>query len=261
MKFKKIIMLMLFLIVSTSTLFSNEKRDQIINQKIEMKVKKKKRVQQSLSLLQEYLPEFYDIIEEENTSYSQQYLNVANHSIIYTGNSVFDLITNRVKLLQNIKDWLGTPYHYGGHSKKGVDCSGFTSSIVNESLETPILKGTAQTQSKMFKSIKSIDSLKFGDIIFFSKTKLAKRINHVAVYLGNNIFVHSSSKSGVIISILDDYYAGRYKFGGRIQQINYAFKIGEYYGRCRQENAYVSCKTRWCCTVSYWFGLPFYVLK
>ena len=40
--------------------------------------------------------------------------------------------TANYDLLVFTLDWLGTPYCYGGSSKKGTDCSGFTSNVYKE---------------------------------------------------------------------------------------------------------------------------------
>ena len=40
--------------------------------------------------------------------------------------------TANFNLLAFTLDWRGTPYCYGGSSKKGTDCSGFTSNVYKE---------------------------------------------------------------------------------------------------------------------------------
>src|ERR1700740_2255264 len=37
--------------------------------------------------------------------------------------------TSNVKLFQFVYDWIGTPYRFGGESKKGIDCSAFTKEL------------------------------------------------------------------------------------------------------------------------------------
>ncbi len=72
-----------------------------------------------------------------------------------------------------------------------------------------MLPRTAQEQYSKGSS-KSISSAKAGDLIFFKK---GKKITHVGIYLGDGIFIHSSSSKGVIVQDLDSFgkspeYAG-----------------------------------------------------
>ncbi|MCG7859709.1 NlpC/P60 family protein, partial [Flavihumibacter sediminis] len=41
-----------------------------------------------------------------------------------------EYLTN-LSLLQFIEDWYGTRYRFGGNTKQGVDCSGFTCNLSN----------------------------------------------------------------------------------------------------------------------------------
>ena len=109
--------------------------------------------------------------------------------------------------------WIGTPYKYGGHSKKGIDCSGFVTIVYRESFNKNI-SGSAGELCKSSKPVNRSD-LQEGDFVFFKIRK--KRVSHVGIYLGQNKFVHASLNSGVIISDLEEpYYAKYFYKGGRI---------------------------------------------
>jgi cell wall-associated NlpC family hydrolase len=60
-----------------------------------------------------------------------------------------------------------------------------------------------------------LSGVKKGDILFFRNG--FKRVDHVGIYLGNDEFVHASSKVGVIRSSMnDDYYRSRFIEARRI---------------------------------------------
>ncbi|HEY9195031.1 MAG TPA: NlpC/P60 family protein, partial [Mucilaginibacter sp.] len=40
--------------------------------------------------------------------------------------------TSNMKLFHFVYDWIGTPYHFGGSSRKGIDCSAFTKELYSE---------------------------------------------------------------------------------------------------------------------------------
>lgn len=113
-----------------------------------------------------------------------------------------------------IDEWYGIPYHYGGHSKNGVDCSDFAA-ILYQTVYGKQLSGTAGDEFQQCNVIKKAD-LQEGDLVFF-RIK-GKYISHVGVYLMNNKFVHASVHSGVVISSLDEsYYKLRFYKGGRLK--------------------------------------------
>ena len=131
----------------------------------------------------------------------------------------FALILNRevetltnTKLFEFIEDWWGVKYRYAGTTKKGVDCSAFTSLLMLSvfNLQVP------RTARKQFASCKKIDKddLTEGDLVFFNTRG---GISHVGLYISDGFFVHSSSTQGVTISNLDEpYYNKRFIAGGRI---------------------------------------------
>lgn len=110
-----------------------------------------------------------------------------------------------------IDSWMGTPYVYGGVSKSGVDCSGFTQAVYRSvGIEIP---RRASRQSAAAQTV-SRNNLKYGDLIFFNTS--GSGISHCGIYLGNDQFVHASSSRGVVRDLLTHpYYSSRYVTGGR----------------------------------------------
>jgi len=120
--------------------------------------------------------------------------------------------TSNMKLFHFVYDWIGTPYRFGGSSKKGIDCSAFTKELYSEVFNLDIERSSRDIFSTV--SPVSKDELKEGDLVFFKIH--SRRISHVGIYLGNNRFAHASSR-GVAISSLHDAYYSRYFYrGGRL---------------------------------------------
>ncbi|MES2064216.1 MAG: NlpC/P60 family protein [Bacteroidota bacterium] len=120
--------------------------------------------------------------------------------------------TSNMKLFHFVYDWIGTPYRFGGSSRRGIDCSAFTKQLYSDVFNLTIRRSSRDIFSMVNPVNK--DDLKEGDLVFF---KIHSRsISHIGIYLGNNRFAHASSK-GVAISSLDDAYYSRYFYkGGRL---------------------------------------------
>ncbi len=87
--------------------------------------------------------------------------------------------------------FLGVPYLWGGTSFKGVDCSGFTRTLFLD--EGIYLPRDASQQALVGDPVpidSSFSALTEGDLLFFGRDN--EHISHVAVYLGNQRFIHSS---------------------------------------------------------------------
>lgn len=121
------------------------------------------------------------------------------------------------QVLIEIIKLLKTPYKYGGTTEKGIDCSAFTQRVYANALKVQLLR-SARDQYTMGDEINSREDLKFGDLVFFN-TRRRVRPGHVGIYLGDNFFVHASTKLGVTVSSLEqDYYNKRYMGGRRIDE-------------------------------------------
>lgn len=119
---------------------------------------------------------------------------------------------SNTSLLQFIDEWYGTRYRYGGSTRDGIDCSGF-SCLLMSSVFGKKLSRTAREQFEECQKIPR-EALQEGDLVFFNTRG---GVSHVGVYLTNNKFVHASTSSGVVISDLDEeYYRKRFVGAGRL---------------------------------------------
>lgn len=122
---------------------------------------------------------------------------------------------NNFELYAFINQWLNTSYRFGGNSKNGIDCSGFTGQLMKSVYNTEM----PHSAKGQYHAVEKIDkeNLSEGDLVFFNTRG---GVSHVGVYLRNGYFVHSSSKDGVRISSLNEkYYHRKFIGAGRINML------------------------------------------
>lgn len=97
--------------------------------------------------------------------------------------------------------FLGAPYRLGGSTVRGIDCSAFVRKMYQ--FFDISLPRTAQEQSNVGLSVNKNELLE-GDLVFF---RTRKPVGHVGIYVGNNEFVHASSRDRAVrIDNLDSPY-------------------------------------------------------
>ena len=103
----------------------------------------------------------------------------------------------RSEIVTYALQFVGNRYKYGGtNPNTGVDCSGFTSYVMRHaaSVELPHSSGG---QSRVGRVVSSSE-MRPGDIICYGS---GKKINHVALYIGNGQIVHASTeRTGIKVS-------------------------------------------------------------
>lgn len=112
---------------------------------------------------------------------------------------------NAAQVVAYAKQFLGSPYVYGGTSPRGFDCSGFVKYVyanfgitMNRTASAQMDNGTPVSMSELIP----------GDVVFFKKAgSSASRASHVGIYIGGGQFIHAStSTTGVIISNMSSAY-------------------------------------------------------
>ena len=110
----------------------------------------------------------------------------------YTNNNVEE----KKSTLNVALSFLNSPYLWGGKTKFGTDCSGFTQSVFKT--RNIILPRDASDQVKEGVNIKN--DWKSLDLAFFGDNK--KNISHVGMLISNNKIIHAYGK--VRIDKLDE---------------------------------------------------------
>lgn len=110
-------------------------------------------------------------------------------------------------ILERGKSLIGTRYRFGGTSTaSGFDCSGFIGYLFREEAGMSLPRSSREMINIDAPLVKRND-LKPGDLLFFS-TAGRGRVSHAGIYLGDDQFIHSSSRrsGGVRVDSLDDAY-------------------------------------------------------
>jgi len=118
---------------------------------------------------------------------------------------------DRDAVLLDVVSYLGVPYRYGGATKSGIDCSGFTSTVYRNAMSISLPR-TAREQFSAG-SFVGDDGLQFGDLVFFNTT--GNGASHVGIYLEDDLFAHASVSYGVTISSLESTYYRKRFLGAR----------------------------------------------
>lgn len=95
-----------------------------------------------------------------------------------------------------LKDWAGTPYVWGGNSKKGIDCSAFACRLLNDVYGVKA-SGNTTVLLKQGQEVDAEDQsdLQEGDLLFFKNPNGSR---HVITYLGNGLTAEASTSKGVV---------------------------------------------------------------
>ena len=102
--------------------------------------------------------------------------------------------TLRNNVVKTALSYLGTQYRWGGKTTLGIDCSGLCS--ISYLLNGIIIYRDANIKEEYHMRAISREEMKPGDLMYWT--------GHVAMYIGNDKYVHSTGKSsGVVINSLN----------------------------------------------------------
>jgi cell wall-associated NlpC family hydrolase len=110
-------------------------------------------------------------------------------------------------ILERGMSLIGTRYRFGGTSEAGFDCSGFIGYLFREEAGMNLPRSTRE-MINVNAPLVARSALKPGDLLFFATNGRRGRVSHAGIYLGDNQFIHSSSRKsgGVRVDSLGDSY-------------------------------------------------------
>lgn len=135
--------------------------------------------------------------------------NLASTNTTEVG-AVNDLDLTANSIIEYAKQFIGTPYLWGGTTPNGFDCSGFIMYVYKKNgINIP------RTVIDIWNYGNSVNELQVGDFVFFETYK--KGPSHLGIYLGNDQFLHAGTSSGVTISDINtNYWSSKYLGAKRI---------------------------------------------
>ena len=125
----------------------------------------------------------------------------------FSGSKPYQLPVLADSILERGMSLIGTRYRFGGTSEAGFDCSGFIGYLFREEAGMNLPRSTRE-MINVDAPLVSRSNLEPGDLLFFATNGRRGRVSHAGIYLGDNQFIHSSSRrsGGVRIDSLGDSY-------------------------------------------------------
>lgn len=158
------------------------------------------------------------------TTFSSAQQHTDSISIISTDLTTIDYqLSNQISITDSIinfgKKYLHKPYQYRPNSQIRFDCSGFAYYVYGNFGYQ--LKRSSAEQAEQVEKV-DLSELKTGDLVFYSGRIKSSRVGHVGIVVstkedGKFDFIHSSVRSGIVISNSDEYYYNtRFIKAGRV---------------------------------------------
>ena len=114
-------------------------------------------------------------------------------------------------ILKTARSFFGVPYHWGGKTSIGLDCSGFTQVVYAlHHIALPRDAGQQVNVGRQVGMLGDFSDLLPGDLLFFMGS--SSRIIHVGISSGGDRFLHAIIREGITESSIDDTDMGGSSF-------------------------------------------------
>lgn len=144
---------------------------------------------------------------------AREYLAVSRDAVRLGSRSGKRPVSQAQQIIEYAKQFIGTPYVYGGSSPSGFDCSGFVKYVYSKFGVT--LTRTSYTQVNEGTPVARAD-LQMGDLVFFGTSG---NVHHVGIYISDGNFIHAPKpgKTVRIETLNSGYYNDNYYTARRVK--------------------------------------------
>lgn len=214
MKYTKIFLVgFVFLFVSCAERYSTRKRTESRQTDKEKVIIDRNRTEITVSANEVELSNNKPVASSNKKSYTSE----KDYYESQSKSSLPQIVQSNQKLvIDTALSYLGTPYRYGGTTRKGMDCSGLVGISFDQANIS--LHRSSLDISKQGEEV-PLSQVQVGDLLFFSTGK-KERISHVGIVveaIDDVKFIHSSTSRGVIISsIKEGYWNKAYRKAKRV---------------------------------------------
>ncbi len=135
-----------------------------------------------------------ELIDGTEGYIKEKFLEEIVENFDYSKATTEEIQTFRNNVVKTAKTYMTTQYKWGGKSPLGIDCSGLTQMAYM--LNGVIIYRDAKIVEEFPVKEVNFSEIQKGDLLYFP--------GHIALYIGNNEYIHSSaSNDGVYINSLD----------------------------------------------------------
>ena len=113
---------------------------------------------------------------------------------------------DRERIIEEACKLLGTPYCLRGDGRSTFNCSQFVTTVIKNALGIDLPAKVDWLY--LVSTIKQLDDLRIGDLVFFrwQRRPKGKIVRHVAIFLGNGQIIHAPQRtSKVVIEPIEDH--------------------------------------------------------
>ncbi len=120
----------------------------------------------------------------------------------------------RQRVIQTAAALLGTPYHFGGTTPAGFDCTGYVAYVFRQAAGMDLPRRSVD-QIRSGEAITPL-AMQPGDLVYFRIE--GEKSLHVGIYVGEGRFIHAPSTNGAVNvqSLATDYWRTRFLGARRV---------------------------------------------
>ena len=100
----------------------------------------------------------------------------------------------RQRVIRTATSLLGTPYHFGGTTPAGFDCTGYIAYVFRQAAGMDLPRRSVD-QVRSGEAITPV-AMQPGDLVYFRIER--EKSLHVGIYIGEGRFIHAPSTNGAV---------------------------------------------------------------